>query len=70
MNKTKQSSQEASVVKFAAGGFRYIPAVFQYSAGVAASAGFRIRRFCRVPEHAAVQKAPDTSRQVGLLAGG
>ena len=39
MNRTAQS-----IVEFAAGGFRYIPAVFQYSAGVAASAGFRIRR--------------------------
>jgi hypothetical protein len=44
MNKTTQSSQEGGAVEFAAGGFRYIPAVFQYSAGVTASAGFRIRR--------------------------
>src|SRR5262245_8518891 len=44
MNKTTESSREASVVECAAGGFRYIPAVFQYSAGVAATAGFRIRR--------------------------
>ena len=29
---------------FAAGGYRYIPAVFQYSAGVAAQPGFEIRR--------------------------
>jgi len=29
---------------FAAGGYRYIPAVFQYSGGVAAEAGFRIER--------------------------
>ena len=29
---------------FAAGGYRYIPAVFQYSGGVAASPGFAIRR--------------------------
>ncbi len=29
---------------FAAGGYRYIPAVFQYSAGVAAEPGFRLER--------------------------
>jgi hypothetical protein len=29
---------------FAPGGYRFIPAVFQYSAGVAAEAGFRIER--------------------------
>ena len=29
---------------FAAGGYRYIPAVFQYSAGVAAQPGFEIQR--------------------------
>jgi hypothetical protein len=33
-----------AAVEFAAGGFRYIPAVFQYSGGVAASPGFAIRR--------------------------
>lgn len=30
--------------EFAAGGYRYIPAVFQYSGGVAAQPGFAIRR--------------------------
>jgi hypothetical protein len=30
--------------EFAAGGYRYIPAVFQYSAGVAALPGYEIRR--------------------------
>src|SRR5262245_58118850 len=44
MNKTTRSSHEGGVVEFPAGGFRYIPAVIQYSAGVTASAGFRIRR--------------------------
>ena len=33
-----------AVQKFAAGGFRYIPGVFQYSAGVAALPGFEIIR--------------------------
>jgi len=33
-----------STVTFAAGGFRYVPGVFQYSAGVAAEPGFRIER--------------------------
>ena len=33
-----------AAVDFAAGGYRYIPAVFQYSGGVAASPGFAIRR--------------------------
>ena len=32
------------VVEFAQGGYRYIPAVFQYSGGVAASHGFEIAR--------------------------
>lgn len=31
-------------VVFAAGGYRYVPAVFQYSAGVAAEPGFEIER--------------------------
>jgi hypothetical protein len=31
-------------VDFAAGGYRFIPGVFQYSAGVAAAPGFEIRR--------------------------
>src|SRR5262245_14223324 len=44
MNKTTQSSKEGGAVEFAAGGFRYIPAVFQYSVGVTASAGFSIRQ--------------------------
>lgn len=34
----------AEVVEFAAGGYRYIRAVFQYSGGVAASPGFAIER--------------------------
>ena len=29
---------------FAAGGYRYIPAVFQYSGGVAAEPGYRLER--------------------------
>jgi hypothetical protein len=33
-----------SAVEFAAGGYRYIPGVFQYSGGVAATSGFAIRR--------------------------
>ena len=33
-----------SSLQFAAGGYRYIPGVFQYSAGVAALDGFRIER--------------------------
>lgn len=40
----------AEVVEFKAGGFRYVPSVFQYSAGVAALPGHEIRRvrFSRV----------------------
>ena len=34
----------AATVDFPAGGYRYIPGVFQYSAGVAALEGFRIER--------------------------
>lgn len=34
----------AEVVHFKAGGYRYIPAVFQYSSGVAADPGFEIER--------------------------
>src|ERR1700676_5199810 len=39
-----------SVQLFAAGGYRFIPAPFQYSCGVAAEPGFRIEhvRFARV----------------------
>ena len=33
-----------AVQSFAAGSFRYIPGVFQYSAGVAALPGFQIMR--------------------------
>jgi hypothetical protein len=33
-----------TTVDFAAGGYRYIPGVFQYSGGVAAMPGFAIRR--------------------------
>ncbi len=33
-----------AVMDFAAGGFRFVPAVFQYSAGVAALPGYRIER--------------------------
>jgi hypothetical protein len=43
-----------TAVDFAAGGYRYIPAVFQYSGGVAALPGFAIRR---VRFHAAVPLA-------------
>lgn len=34
----------ASVVKFEPGGYRYVAGVFQYSGGVAAEPGFRLRR--------------------------
>ena len=34
----------SSIAAFAAGGYRYIPAVFQYSSGVAAEPGFAIER--------------------------
>jgi hypothetical protein len=34
----------AEVIPFAAGGYRYVKGVFQYSAGVAAEAGFEIER--------------------------
>jgi hypothetical protein len=34
----------SAVEVFAAGGYRYIPAVFQYSSGVAAEAGFELER--------------------------
>ena len=34
----------AEVVQFAAGGYRYLKGVFQYSAGVAAEPGFEIER--------------------------
>ncbi len=34
----------SNVLKFEAGGYRYVDGVFQYSAGVAAEPGFRLRR--------------------------
>ena len=49
-------------IEFAPGGYRFIPGVFQYSAGVAALPGFRIERIVfqtmipplgRVPTHRA-----------------
>src|SRR4029078_992532 len=33
-----------AVMNFAPGGYRYLPSVFQYSAGVAAQPGYEIRR--------------------------
>src|SRR5690349_13713096 len=39
-----QGSQSMTTDRFAAGGYRYIPAVFQYSGGVAAEPGFEIVR--------------------------
>jgi hypothetical protein len=40
-----QEEQDVSaVVRFEAGGYRYLRGVFQYSAGVAAESGFRIER--------------------------
>src|SRR6185437_7691391 len=44
----RKTAREATVpqttIDVPAGGFRYIPGVFQYSGGVAALAGFRIER--------------------------
>src|SRR5512134_451399 len=34
----------ADVIAFPAGGYRYVPGVFQYSASVAAESGFEIER--------------------------
>ena len=34
------------VIDFQPGGYRYVKAVFQYSAGVAAQPGFAIERMC------------------------
>ena len=34
----------SSTIAVAAGGFRFVPGVYQYSAGVAAEPGFRIER--------------------------
>ena len=46
MRSTRRGVESAPTMlsEFAAGGYRYIPAVFQYSAGVAALPGFRIVR--------------------------
>src|SRR6185437_7740970 len=43
---TRQGTRNmaAATIDVPAGGFRYIPGVFQYSAGVAALDGFRIER--------------------------
>lgn len=48
-----------TAVAFTAGGYRYIPAVFQYSGGVAAEPGFEI---VRVRFHAAVPLAEGFAR--------
>ena len=55
---------------FAAGGYRYIPAVFQYSGGVAAEPGFaivRVRFRDPVPlaEGFAAHRAADRARPGG-----
>ena len=53
---------------FAAGGYRYIPAVFQYSGGVAAEPGFEIERvrFVRpVPLEEAFQRIETHLRSIG-----
>jgi hypothetical protein len=34
----------SSTITVAAGGFRFVPGVYQYSAGVAAEPGFRVER--------------------------
>jgi len=39
-----EGSKVASTIDFAPGGYRFIPAVFQYSAGVAALPGYEIQR--------------------------
>jgi hypothetical protein len=49
---------------FASGGYRYIPAVFQYSGGVAAEAGFRIER---VTFRAPVPLAQGFERAAGII---
>jgi hypothetical protein len=49
---------------FAAGGYRYIPAVFQYSGGVAAEPGFEIRR---VRFKTPVPLAPGFARIEGVI---
>ena len=55
---------------FAAGGYRYIPAVFQYSGGVAAEPGFAIERVrFRTPvplaQGFAADRALDRARRAG-----
>jgi len=55
---------------FAAGGYRYIPAVFQYSGGVAAEPGFTIQRYMTRPVFRASPQWADQMaeglRQAGL----
>jgi len=34
----------SAVVTFSAGGYRYLPSVFQYSGGVAAQLGYEVKR--------------------------
>jgi hypothetical protein len=41
----ERSAETTKTSEFAPGGYRYIPAVFQYSGGVAALPGFEIQRF-------------------------
>jgi hypothetical protein len=57
-----------STVGFNAGGYRFIPAVFQYSGGVAAEAGFRIERVRfrkAVPLSAGFQRIKRVIEQAG-----
>src|SRR5437764_13927181 len=55
-------------IVFAAGGYRYIPAVFQYSGGVAAEPGFeivRVRFHRSVPLSAGFARIEATIRAAG-----
>ena len=53
----------ADVVDFAAGSYRYLAAVLQYSAGVAAQAGFAIERVRFAPPAAAATKDSPRSKR-------
>jgi hypothetical protein len=43
-NDREEAAGMSAIETFAAGGYRYIPALFQYSSGVAAAPGFEIER--------------------------
>src|ERR1700674_743305 len=66
--KREELDDMATPIDFVPGGYRFIPAVFQYSAGVAALAGYEIRRI-RFRRPVALSAGFDAIEQIITAAG-